>query len=79
MVGEVLDGEAVLLDLTSGKYFALNATATRMWQLLSEDGDPDTVVRALLAEVDTDEPTLRADLERLVADLVGRGILVERE
>jgi Coenzyme PQQ synthesis protein D (PqqD) len=41
----LLDGEAVLLDLESGRYFTLNRTATVLWQML--DG------RKSLAEVVT--------------------------
>ena len=30
-----LDGEAVILDMESGKYHSLDTTGTRVWELLS--------------------------------------------
>ena len=34
-----LDGEAVILDLSAGIYFGLNAVGTRMWQLIDRHGN----------------------------------------
>lgn len=77
IVGEVLDGEAVLLDLGSGKYFSLNPTATRMWQLLGERGNLEEVLDVLRREFDVERATLAQDLEALVADLIAKGVLRE--
>lgn len=77
IVGEVLDGEAVLLDLGSGKYFSLNPTATRMWQLLGERGDLEEVLDALRQEFDVEGATLAEDLDGLVAELIAKGVLRE--
>lgn len=76
VVGEVLDGEAVLLDLASGKYFALNPSATRMWELLAASGDPDAVVAGILEEFASEEATVRADLDALLSDLLARGVVI---
>lgn len=78
VVGEVLDGEAVLLDLASGKYFSLNRSATRMWELLAERRGVEQVVAQVLNEFSADEATVRADLAALIADLLAKGILIER-
>ena len=34
-----LDGETVLLNLQSERYYGLDDVGTRMWQLLAENGD----------------------------------------
>jgi len=78
VISEVLDGEAVLLHLESGKYFGLNASGARMWALLSQHGDPQATFQALQAEfpnVAADQ--LRADLDEFVDALLARGLVAQ--
>ena len=70
-----LAGEAVLLDLASGTYFGLDEVGTRIWQLLGEHGSAEPVVAALLDEYDVDEARIRADLDRLIGELHGKGLV----
>ena len=70
-----LDGEAVLLDTGSGRYFGLDEVGTRMWSLLHLHGEIETAYRALLAEYDVPEDRLREDLLRLVEALAARGLV----
>jgi hypothetical protein len=42
-------GQAVVLNLSTGIYFGLNAVATRNWHLLAEHGSSEPVVNTLLA------------------------------
>ncbi len=57
-----LDGEAVLLETGSGRYYGLDEVGTRMWSLLQLHGEIEAVCRALLAEYDVPEDRLREDL-----------------
>jgi hypothetical protein len=75
VVYEVLDGEAVVLDLTSGTYFALNSTATRLWQLVERDGDVEKILEMMRAEYEVDPAVLDRDLRTLVDDLRAKGLL----
>lgn len=74
-----LDGEAVLLNLESERYFGLDDVGTRVWQHLLEHGLLRRVCEEMQSEYDVDEATLRADVLRLVEELIGAGIVtVER-
>jgi hypothetical protein len=70
-----LDGEAVLLETASGRYYGLDEVGTRMWSLLQTHGETGAVCHALLAEYDVPEDRLRADLEVFVETLAARGLL----
>ena len=70
-----LEGEAVVLNLTSGKYYGLDEVGTRMWALLSEHGAVQPAYDALLAEYAVAEGQLRGDLLALVEKLEGHGLL----
>lgn len=74
-LSEIVDGEAVLLNVDTGQYYSLNRTGTRMWQLMRELGSESAVVAAMLAEVQADPALLRADVARLADDLASRGLL----
>jgi hypothetical protein len=69
-----LDGEMVLLDLRSGRYFGLNATAARVWEMLKAQMPEDTMVQALVDEFDVTDDRARADIEAFVTVLVDRGL-----
>ena len=70
-----LSGEAVILDLESGKYYGLDETGTRMWALLSEHGSLEPAYQALLNEYDANPEQLRGDLLKLTEELVAHGLL----
>jgi hypothetical protein len=74
-----LDGEAVVLNLTSGKYYGLDETGTRMWTLLVEHGRVDAAFRDLLDEYEVSEEQLRHDLLNLVDELAAQGLVELRE
>lgn len=70
-----LDGEAVLLETGSGRYYGLDEVGTRMWNLLQLHGETAAVCRTLLAEYDVPEDRLREDLGRFIETLAARGLL----
>lgn len=71
-----LDGEAVVLELESGRYFGLNETGTRMWLLLQEHGSVEAALCALLAEYDVAEECLRKELLSFVETLSSQRLLL---
>ena len=71
-------GETVLLDLNSESYFGLDEVGTRIWQLLQESGDMESIFETILGEYDVEAEQLSKDLDELVQKLVEAG-LVERE
>jgi hypothetical protein len=70
-----LDGEAVVLETVTGRYYGLNEVGTRMWSLLQLHGEIETVCRVLLTEYDAPEERLRGDLLRFIDDLAASGLI----
>jgi hypothetical protein len=64
-----LDGEAVILNLTSGLYFSLNPVGTRVWHLCNEHRSVHAIWEGLQREFDAPPETLRTDLLALLGDL----------
>lgn len=71
-----LAGEAVLLHLGTGTYFGLDAVGTRVWHCLAEHRSTEAIVPSLLQEFDVEERQLRMDLDALLAQLIGRQLLI---
>jgi hypothetical protein len=70
-----LEGESVLLNLESERYFGLDDVGTRMWAVLSKSESLQGAYEALLAEYEVDPDLLRRDLLALVERLVENGLV----
>jgi hypothetical protein len=70
-----LQGESVLLNVQTGRYFGLDEVGTRMWAVLTASGSLRAAFETLLAEYDVDEQQLQQDLRTLVEKLVEHGLL----
>ncbi len=74
-----LHGELVLLNFDSEIYFGLDEIGSRMWEVLSQAPSIEAGVQALLGEFDVEEERLRADVQRLLGELVGGGLVELRD
>lgn len=70
-----LNKESVLLNVQTEKYFGLDETGTRMWQLVTAAPTIAAAYNQLLEEYDVDEQLLRANLSDLLERLVENGLL----
>ncbi|HEX8871732.1 MAG TPA: PqqD family protein [Candidatus Acidoferrum sp.] len=70
-----LDGESVLLNLESERYFGLDATGTRMWELMTSQPSIASALEKLQEEYEVEPETLRTHLTQLLSGLVENGLL----
>ncbi len=77
MVREV-QGESVLLNLNSERYFGLDEVGTRMWAALVASASVQAAYEVLLGEYDVEAEQLRQNLQELIAKLVENGLLEVR-
>lgn len=73
-----LEGEAILLNLKTERYFGLDEVGTRMWAELIASPSVEGACEALEREFEVEPAVLRSDLEALVAQLVDSGLLEAR-
>lgn len=66
---------SVLLHIASGRYFELDATGARTWELVLEGRTREELVAALAAEYEAAAGEIEADVDDLVATLLARGLL----
>jgi coenzyme PQQ synthesis protein D (PqqD) len=70
-----LEGESVLLNLETERYFGLDETGTRMWQLVTASPNIGAAYQELLGEYDVEPELLRSNLTELLGRLVDNGLL----
>jgi len=70
-----LETESVLLNLDTERYFGLDETGTRMWQLVTTAPSIDAAYRELQQEFDVEPELLRLHLTELLGRLVDNGLL----
>lgn len=70
-----LDGESVLLNLETEKYFGLDSTGTRMWELVTTSPTIELAYGRLAEEFDVEPELLRNHLGELLSELRENGLL----
>lgn len=70
-----LDKESVLLNLETERYFGLDETGTRMWQLVTTSPSISAAYSELQNEFDVESEVLRLHLTELLGRLVDNGLL----
>src|ERR1700730_1603074 len=70
-----LEKESVLLNIETERYFGLDETGTRMWQLATVAPSIDAAYLQLLDEYDVEAELLRSNLTDLLDRLVENGLL----
>lgn len=59
-----------MLHPETGRYFGLKGSAYRLWRCFEELGDTELAIMRMLGEYETDETTVRQDVEELIGALV---------
>jgi len=70
-----VDGELVLLNPTSGRYYGLDRVGLAMWEALAAGETVETARAQLLERFDVEAARLEADLESLIGDLEREGLV----
>ena len=71
----VLETDVVVTNLAECKCFALNGSASMVWNLLDTPNTVDQICTALIARYDVSEDQCRADVETLVDEWRNLGLV----
>ena len=65
-VGSQIEDNFVMVNIETGKYVALNASASVIWDALEQPRSSDEIVSDLRAKFDVDEGTCRNSVARML-------------
>jgi hypothetical protein len=75
LIAADLDGETVMMSVTTGKYFALRGSAKYIWELLAEPVSLDEIIDAVETNYAVGRAQAEADCQRFIDDLVAKDLL----
>lgn len=70
--------QTVMMSIEHGKYFALEGTAQRIWELMAEPVRVGEIVDRLVEEYDIDRERCTAEVLAFVNELMANGLGEER-
>jgi DNA-directed RNA polymerase subunit N (RpoN/RPB10) len=74
-VSAELDGEFVVLNVTSGTYYGLGAVAAHVWALIQEPRSVQEIEDRVLQEFDVDQARCRRDVLAFLQQLADKGLI----
>ncbi len=70
-----LEGEAVLLNIQTGRYFGLNEVGTTVWSLLKTPCSIEDILQHMQELYEVSSDALQEDLLQFLADMEKRNLL----
>lgn len=70
-----LTDQTVLLDLTTGTYFALDPVGSVIWKQLSDHSDTSKAIEAVVSSFAVDSDQVVADFRELIDQLDAEGLV----
>lgn len=65
-----INEEMVMMDMTTGNYFGLDAVGSRIWELIDTTTSPEDIVATLVSEFDVQEDICKNDVEKFLQNLL---------
>ncbi len=76
VAAKMIDGEAIIINLTTGVYYSMDGTGGQIWSLLEARRDVSFIVDALAPRYGVAETECRRDVEHLVDKLLAENLIV---
>jgi hypothetical protein len=75
-VAKVIDGEAIVINVVTGRYYSLEGSAAVAWEALAAGATAAEAAQALAAAFDVEAAAVEGDAERLAEELRDEDLLV---
>jgi hypothetical protein len=75
VIGEVIDGEAIIVNLENGYYYSLDKVGGDIWLCIERKAALPAIVEAVAGRYRADPSTVEADVGRLVDELIKEGLV----
>jgi len=79
VTGEVIDGEAIIIDLTSGVYYSMTGAGGLLWVLVEAGQSLGEAAAEIAARYEAPLEQVRQDVERVAAELLEHGLCVRAD
>jgi hypothetical protein len=69
VINEMIDGEAIMINLVTGSYYSLDSLGGEVWELLQKSLSVDDIVTQLSFRYDASDDAIRSAVESLLEEL----------
>ncbi len=76
VAAKVLDGEAVIINLSNGIYYSMDKVGGFIWEMIAGGHSLGETVAAIIAHYDVSPQQAQADVERLAAELIQENLVI---
>ncbi len=74
-VGEVIDGEAIIINLVTGVYYSMQGIGGEIWSMICERRSARSMVEEIVARYDADAEQVQRDLDDVLAQLAAEELV----
>jgi hypothetical protein len=79
VAAKVIDGEAIIMNLSNGLYFSMDRVGSAVWEMVEAGLSVDEMTSRLDAHYDVDLDAVREDVSRLVSELLAEELVLVTE
>jgi len=76
VAAEIVDGEAVIINLSNGLYYTMDKVGAEVWQLIERRRSVQQMASEIAARYGVDPEAVLGDLGPVVAELVAEGLVL---
>ncbi len=73
--GEVIDGEAIIINLATGVYYSMEGIGGEIWSMIEARHSAGSILEEILASYDVDPDAARRDLEAVLGQMLDDGLI----
>ncbi|HEY7320684.1 MAG TPA: PqqD family protein [Candidatus Binatia bacterium] len=77
VAAKVMDGEAILINLSNGIYYSMDKVGAVVWELVEKNFSPEEMVAFITNRYDVESERARTDVERLLKELVDEKLILQ--
>jgi hypothetical protein len=76
VAAKVIDGEAIIMDLTTGAYYSMTGVGAHVWESIERELNDAAILESILARYNVDGSRARRDLDGLITSLVSDHLVI---
>ncbi len=76
VAAKVLDGEAILINLSTGTYFSIDKVGCRIWEMIKKGYNQREITEAVVAFYDVPVEKAKTDVELLISELIKENLIM---
>jgi Coenzyme PQQ synthesis protein D (PqqD) len=77
VAAKVMDGEAILINLSNGIYYSMDKVGAVLWELVEKNFSPEAMVGFIINRYEVQAEQARTDVERLLKELLDEKLILE--